>query len=59
MINYNSVATYLRCGRVVNKQIKKGLLPSLSVNKIKISEYLAKLLAERAGLVHFLHLIAV
>jgi len=23
-----NVATYLRCGGVVNKQIKKGLLPS-------------------------------
>ena len=27
-----SVTTYLRCGGVVNKQIKKGLLLSLSVN---------------------------
>jgi len=26
-----SVATYLRCGRVVNNQIRKGLLLSLSV----------------------------
>jgi len=26
-----SVATYLRCGRVVNHQIRKGLLLSLSV----------------------------
>jgi len=29
-----SVATYLRCGRVVNHQIKKGLLLSLWVKKI-------------------------
>jgi len=28
-----SVATYLRCGGVVNNQIKKGLLLSLRVNK--------------------------
>ena len=27
-----SVATYLRCGGVVNNQIRKGLLLSLSVN---------------------------
>ena len=35
-----SVATYLRCGGVVNNQIKKGLLTSLSLKKIKIGEYL-------------------
>jgi len=29
-----SVAAYLRCGGVVNNQIKKGLLLSLSVKKI-------------------------
>ena len=28
-----SVATYLRCGGVVNNQIKKGLLLSLRVSK--------------------------
>ena len=38
-----SVATYFRCGGVVNNQIKKGLLLSLSEKKIKIGEYLAKL----------------
>jgi len=38
----DSVATYLRCGGVVNNQIKKGLLLSLR-KKIKIGEYLAKL----------------
>ena len=37
------VATYLRCGGVINNQIKKGLLLSLSVKKIKIGKYLAKL----------------
>jgi len=36
----DSVATYLRCGGVVNKQIKKGLLLSLWLKKIKIGEYL-------------------
>ena len=41
----NSVATYLRCVGVVNNQIKKGLLLSLSVKKNKIGEYLAKLQA--------------
>jgi len=41
-----SVATYFRCGGVVNKQIKKGLLLNLLVKKIvKIGEYLAKLQA--------------
>ena len=41
----DSVATYLKCGGVVNNQIKKGLLLSLPVkkNKFKIGEYLAKL----------------
>jgi len=46
-----SVATYLRYGGVVNNQIKKGLLLSLWVKKIKIGEYLAKLQA-RAWLSH-------
>ena len=40
-----SVATYLRCGGVVNNQIKKGLLLSVRVKKIKIGEYLVKLQA--------------
>jgi len=40
-----SVAAYLRCGGVVSNQIKKGLLLSLRVKKIKIGEYLAKLQA--------------
>ena len=30
---HGSVATCLRCGGVVNNQIKKGLLPSLRVKK--------------------------
>jgi len=40
-----SVATYFRCGGVVNNQIKKGLLLSVRVKKIKIGEYLVKLQA--------------
>ena len=40
-----SVATYLRCGGVVNNQIKKSLLLSVRVKKIKIGEYLVKLQA--------------
>ena len=40
-----SVATYLMCGGVVSNHIKKGLLLSLTVKKIKIGEYLAKLQA--------------
>jgi len=39
---HGSVAAYLRCGGVVNNQIKKGLLPSLVIKKdFKIGEYLA------------------
>jgi len=41
-----NVATYLRCGVIVNNHIKKGLLLSLGVKKIKIGEYMAKLLAK-------------
>jgi len=40
-----SVATYFRCGGIVNSQIKKGLLLSQRVKKNKIGEYLAKLQA--------------
>ena len=41
-----SVAAYIRCGWVVNNQIKKCLLLSLSVNNcFKVGEYLAKLQA--------------
>ena len=40
-----SVATYFRCGGVVNNQTKKGLLLSLSVIFFQISDYLAKFLA--------------
>jgi len=44
----SSVATYLKCGGVVNNRNKKGLLLSLSV-KNKIVEYLVKFQA-RLGL---------
>ena len=48
-----SVATYLRCGGVVDNQIKKGLVLTVWVNFLKIGEYLAKLQA-RAWLSHAL-----
>jgi len=41
-----SVAAYLKCGGVVNNQIKKGALLSLRVKKIEIGKYLAKLQAK-------------
>jgi len=37
------IATYLRCGGVVNNQIKNDLLLSLRVKKIEIGEYLLQL----------------
>ena len=40
------VAAYLRCGGVVNNEIKKGLLLSLKVKKIKIGKYMAMLRAK-------------
>jgi len=41
-----SVAASLRCGGVVNNQIKKDLLLSLRVKKIIIGEYFVKLQAK-------------
>jgi len=41
------------CSGVVNNQIKKGLMLSPPVKKIKISEYLAKLQQKDRRLVHF------
>jgi len=38
-----NVATHLRCGGVVDNEIKEGLLLSPWVKKIKIGKYLAKL----------------
>jgi len=40
-----SLATYLRCGGIVNNQMKKSLLLSLRVWIFLIGEYLAKLQA--------------
>jgi len=48
-----TVALFLKCGGVVNNQIKKGLLLGVRVKKIKINEYLAKL-QTRAWLSHAL-----
>jgi len=48
-----SVAIYLRCSEVFNNQIKKGLLPSLSLKKNQFGEYLAK---KRGCLVHSVRL---
>jgi len=38
-----SVATHLRCGRVVNNQIRKGVVLSVPVIFFTIGKYLAKL----------------
>jgi len=54
-----SVATCLRCGGVINNQIKKGLMLSLWLKFFfYICEYLAKLQAIDC-LLHFLRLLAV
>jgi len=39
----STVVTYLKCRGIVNNQMKKGLLLSLQVKKIKIGEYVAYL----------------
>jgi len=49
-----SVATYFRCGGVVNNQIKKGLLLSLSEKKLKLVNIWQSYNQERDCLVHFL-----
>ena len=43
----STVVTYLKCRGIVNNQMKKGLLLSLPVKKIKVGEYVAYLWAER------------
>jgi len=43
----STVVTYLKCRGIVNNQMKKGLLLSLPVKKIKIGEYVAYLWAKR------------
>jgi len=55
-----SVATYLRCGGVVNNQIKKGLLLSLRVKKNKsVTFFWQNYKQESDCFVHFLSLSAV
>jgi len=50
-----SVATYLRCGGVVNNQIKKGLL--LSVSEIFLNQWIfGKVTSKSVVLMHFAHL---
>jgi len=51
-----SVATYLRCDVVVNNRIKKGLLLSLRVKKIKSMNIWQSYKQERGCLVHFARL---
>jgi len=51
-----SVATYLRCDGVVNNQIKKGLLLSLSVSFVKPVKIWQSYTQERGCLVHFVRL---
>ena len=53
------IATYLRCGGVVNNQIKKGLLLSLWVKKLKSVNVWQSYKQKRDRLVHFLRLLAV
>jgi len=52
-----SVAEYLRCDRAVNNQIKKGLLLSVQVKKIKLVNILESYKQKRDCLVHFLRLL--
>jgi len=53
-----SVATYLRCGGVVNNQIKKGLLQSVRVKKNKMVNIWQSYKQELDCFVHFLSLLA-
>ena len=54
------VATYLRCGGVVNNKIKKGSLLSLRVKKfLKSMNIWQSYKQERDCFVHFLRLLAV
>jgi len=48
-----SVATYLKCAGVVNNQIKKGLLLSLPVKKLKSVNIWQSYKQEGSCLVHF------
>jgi len=52
-----NVATYLRCGGVVNNQIKKGLLLSLSAKRFYKSVNICQSYQQERGcLAHFLRL---
>ena len=51
-----NIATHLRCGRVVNNQIKKGLLLCVWIKKIKSVNIWQCYLHERGCLMHFVHL---
>ena len=51
-----SAATYLRCGRIVKNQIKKGLLLSLPVQFLKSMNIWQSQKQEGSCLVHFLPL---
>jgi len=51
-----SVATYLRCGEVVNNEIKKGLLLSVSEKKSKSVNISQSYKQERGYLVHYVRL---
>jgi len=51
-----NVATYLRCGGIVNNQIKKGLLLSMSVIFFKSVNIWQSYKQERGCLVHFVRL---
>ena len=57
-VSEGSVATYLRCGGVVNNQIKKGLLLSLSVKKfLKLVNIWQSYKQERDCLVHLANIL--
>ena len=51
-----SVATYLRCGGVVNNQIKKGILLNLRVNFFKSVNIWQSYKQERGCIMHFTRL---
>jgi len=51
-----NVATYLRCGGIVNNQIKKGLLLSMSVIFFKSVNIWQSYKQERGCLKHFVRL---
>ena len=50
-----SVATYLRCGGIVNNQMKKSLLLSLRVWIFLIGEYLGKVTSKSVVVLCTLH----